>query len=79
MADRGVKPEVDLTKVLGEKDALLVSQAIFALQRERTAAYQTAKVIAKLRGEPVPDESLFALGEVPALARRLRAAPFIFD
>lgn len=79
MADRGVEPEVDLAQVLGEKDAQLVAQAIFALQRERTAAYQTARGIAKLRGDQEPSESLFALDEIPALARRLRAAPFVFD
>lgn len=77
MADRGEKPEVDLVSVLGENDAQLVAQAIFALQRERSAAYQAAKAIAMLRGDPPPSESMFALDEVPALARRIRAAPFI--
>lgn len=71
-------PEIDLAKVLGEKDALLVAQAIFALQRERTSAFNAAKTIAILRGEQTPSENLFALEEVPTLARRIGAAPFLF-
>lgn len=70
-------PAINLAPILGEKDAQLVAQAIFALQRERVAAFTAAKTIAMLRGDLVPSEELFALDEVPALARRLGAAPFI--
>ena len=76
MADRSTA-EIDLVPLLGERDAQLVAQAIFALQRERVAAFKSAKLTAALHGTKPPDEGMFALDEVPALARRLKAAPVV--
>lgn len=77
MADRGVKPEVDLVELLGERDAQVVHQALFALQRERTAAYNAVRMAALMRGDVGPDSKQFDLDVVPTLARRFRAAPII--
>lgn len=67
------KSELDLNALVGPLDRLVLVNGLQALWRERVQAWNVASNYATSCNLPAPDRSLFGIGEVEIMLRRVGA------